>query len=280
MIILRLIKYRLSLAVTLTALVGYVIFNPSPVIDMLLTVAGVFLLAGGASALNQYQERKADSLMDRTRQRPIPSGAVRPLVVLEITLIMIIAGLMILVYLSWIAALLGLINVLLYNLIYTNLKKVTYLAIIPGALVGAIPPVMGWCAAGGSPFNITILYISFIIFLWQVPHFWMLLIRYHEDYEKAGFPTVMKKLDERQVKRIIFTWISLVSIMAMSSFFYGLRLNPTVWIITVILNVAFIVTFNRMLFGKNARPGPAFILSNIFISLLYLLFATGTILNK
>ncbi|MEZ5001269.1 MAG: UbiA family prenyltransferase [Bacteroidales bacterium] len=137
----------MSLAVTLTALVGFIILDHTAVVNMVLTFIGVFLVAGGASALNQYQERRADSMMERTRHRPIPSGAMRPLVVLEITIIMIIAGLMILIYLSWITALLGVINVILYNLVYTSLKRITYLAIIPGSLVGAIPPLMGWCAA-------------------------------------------------------------------------------------------------------------------------------------
>jgi protoheme IX farnesyltransferase len=169
---------------------------------------------------------------------------------------------------------------LLYNLVYTKLKRSTYLAIIPGALVGAIPPIMGWSAAGGSPFDIKIVYIATLIFMWQMPHFWMLLIRFHKDYEKAGYPTLLKKLSESQVRRIVFVWISLSSLFAMTSYLFGIELNFTITIIIVILNLTFIVLFFILLFWKRVETRVAFILTNIFITLLYILFAVGSAINS
>lgn len=279
MILLRLIKYRLTLAVTLTAAAGFLIFDQTHWVNLLIASAGTFLVAGGASALNQYQERGYDSLMKRTRSRPLPSGSVKPVRALEISIIIIIGGLLILLSLSWKTALLGVINVVAYNIIYTNLKRVSYLAIIPGALVGAVPPLMGYTAAGGDLFDKTILFISFILFLWQVPHFWMLLIRFRDDYEMAGFPTVLRKLDEKQVARIVFTWITMVSFMAITSILFIIEMNRAVWLTIVITNLIFIITFFRLLFGKTKDEGKAFILSNIFIALLYILFAAGNILK-
>ena len=278
MMLLRLIKFKLTLAVTLTAATGFLIFDHSAWSDLLILSAGTFLVAGGASAFNQYQEREYDSLMGRTKSRPLPSGSVKPRAALEITLIMIIAGLLLLLYLSWISMLLGLINVVVYNTIYTNLKRVSYLAIIPGAFVGAVPPLMGYTAAGGAVFDKSILFISFIIFLWQVPHFWMLLIRFRDDYERAGFPTVLRKLNEKQVLRIVFSWITMVSFMAVASILYMPAMNRYIWYIIVSSNFLFTVVFFLLLFSKKKDEGRAFILSNIYISILYLLLAAGAIL--
>lgn len=274
----RLIKYKLSLAVTLTAVVGYLIKDQPIPFSMILLALGTFLVAGGAGGLNQYQERKYDILMERTRSRPLPSGTIKPSVALGITMVMIIAGLLILLNLSWKTALLGLLNVFLYNFLYTRMKRTTYLAILPGALVGAVPPVMGWTAAGGNINDMTIIYISLLIFLWQIPHFWMLLIRYRHDYELAGFPTILKKLDEIQVRRIVFVWISMLSLFSLSPFLFGIVLNKTVWIILAIADFSFIIIFFFLLLGKRGNPGKAFILSNIFISLLYILFAAGSLM--
>lgn len=276
---LRLIKFKLSLAVTLTAVVGYLIAEPSFNLSIILLALGTFMVAGGASGLNQYQEVEYDSRMKRTMSRPLPMGSISPLRALEITLVLIVGGLIILVYLSWISALLGLINVLLYNLLYTRLKRISYLAILPGALVGAIPPVMGYTAAGGLPFDLTILYISTLIFLWQIPHFWMLLIRHQHDYERAGFPTVLKKLDEDQVRRIVFAWISMLSLFSLTPFLFGIAINVKIWIVMAFANFSFIIVFFILLLGRRRDSHKAFILSNIFISILYILFAVGSLLK-
>ncbi|RPI68985.1 MAG: hypothetical protein EHM47_13890, partial [Ignavibacteriales bacterium] len=94
-----------------------------------------------------------------------------------------------------------------YNVIYTPLKKKNPLAIIPGSLVGAIPPAVGWAAAGGSIFDSGIIIISFFFFIWQIPHFWLLLLVLDKDYEKAGFPTLTKIFSHAQLARITFIWI-------------------------------------------------------------------------
>jgi len=274
----RLIKYKLSLAVTFTAVIGYLLEDQPELAVVLLLATGTFLLAGGASGLNQYQEREYDSLMERTRLRPLPSGAIKPGRALLTTLLMIIGGLLILLYLSWVTALIGLLNVLLYNLLYTRLKRFTYLAILPGALVGALPPVMGWTAAGGSPLDMTNIYISLLIFLWQIPHFWMLLISYQHDYEKAGFPTVLGQLDEIQVRRIVFAWISMLSLLSLTPFLFGITINRTILVIMALTDFSFIIIFFLLLFSKWNDPRKAFILSNIYIGLIYIMFAAGSLL--
>src|SRR5574338_1116718 len=125
--------------------------------------------------------------MKRTRNRPIPSGKISPENALKIAVTLLIAGATMIYAGSGLLALgLGLLNLLWYNAIYTKLKKVNPLAIIPGSLVGAIPPAVGWVAAGGSISDPRILIISSFFFIWQIPHFWLLLLVLDKDYETAG----------------------------------------------------------------------------------------------
>src|ERR1035437_7142925 len=188
--LLTLLKYKVSLAVTFTAITGYIVFAGIFDVHNIQLAIGVFILASGSSALNEVQERKYDSKMSRTRHRPVASGEMSPLTGLLISVFCIISGILIL-YLSFgtVPALLGLFNIGWYNLLYTNLKRITPYAVVPGSLVGAVPVLIGWTAAGGFLFASTIVFIAFFLFIWQIPHFWLLMLKYGNEYEQAGFPT-------------------------------------------------------------------------------------------
>jgi protoheme IX farnesyltransferase len=125
-----------------------------------------------------------------------------------IAIILLLVGAGILFISAGLTALcLGLLNLLWYNGIYTPLKKKSALAIIPGSMVGAIPPAVGWVAAGGSVSDPRIIILAFFFFIWQIPHFWLLLLILAKDYEKAGFPTLTKIFTNEQLSRITFMWI-------------------------------------------------------------------------
>jgi protoheme IX farnesyltransferase len=102
---------------------------------------------------------------------------------------------------------LGFLNLVWYNGIYTPLKRKNALAIIPGSLVGALPPMVGWVAAGGSLADTQIFILAFFFFIWQIPHFWLLLLVFGKDYEQAGFPTLTQIFSMDQLARITFMWI-------------------------------------------------------------------------
>jgi len=101
----------------------------------------------------------------------------------------------------------GLLNLIWYNGVYTPIKKISPIAIIPGSLVGAIPPIVGWVAGGGYILDPQIILISFFFFIWQIPHFWLLLMVLDKDYQKAGFPTLTQIFNQQQLGRITFIWI-------------------------------------------------------------------------
>jgi heme o synthase len=208
-ILAELTKIRITVFVTLTTVFGYIIYGGAVDISVLvLTTIGILLLACGSAAVNHYQERFTDALMERTKKRPIPSGRISPYGALNISLALILSGTILLITGAGIVpALLGLLNLIWYNGIYTPLKRKNALAIIPGSLVGAIPPAVGWTAAGGSLGDYQIWIISFFFFIWQIPHFWLLLLQISKDYEKAGFPTLTSTFTHEQLARITFMWI-------------------------------------------------------------------------
>ena len=160
----------------MSSITGYYIFSNRFSIHLIFLFAGVFFLAAGSAALNQYTEREADAIMERTKNRSIPSHLISEKTALLLAIIHLIAGSFFLFFNGLTPLLLGLLTVLLYNFFYTRLKKTTVLSIIPGALVGAFPPMIGFTSAGGIVLHQNIILFSVFMFLWQLPHFWLIII--------------------------------------------------------------------------------------------------------
>ncbi len=218
--ILELGKVRIAVLSTASTATGWLLASRSFSFAMLPVVAGVFLLAAGAGALNQYQERDLDALMLRTMRRPIPSGRMRARTALAIALALVVLGAACLAS-NPIAMLLGLFTVLWYNGVYTPLKRVSAFAAIPGGVVGSVPPLIGWTAAGGNPTDPRILAVAFFFFVWQVPHFWLLLLRIGDDYARAGLPTLTRVFTRRQLARIVYVWMIATAVACVSLPMFG-----------------------------------------------------------
>jgi len=222
-VLLEVIKFKITILVSFTTGLGYILAANEISVRMFYAIAGIFLLACSASALNHYQERGTDALMKRTRQRPIPSGRIEPSSVLWISFILLLTGSIVLFSGTNLAALVtGYVTFIWYNAVYTPLKKKTAWAIIPGSLVGALPPVAGWLAAGGYLFDIRIMVIALYFFVWQIPHFWLLLILYSEDYERAGFPILTNIFSQVQLKRITAVWLVSTVLIALFIPMFGI----------------------------------------------------------
>jgi protoheme IX farnesyltransferase len=216
-------KIRITSFVTLTTAFGYIASAGKINFQIIPVLLGVLLLAFGSAALNHYQEKKIDSMMDRTKNRPIPSGRISSQNALLISVLLILSGSFILLIGSNLLALgFGLLNLIWYNFVYTLLKHKTAFAIVPGSLVGAIPPIIGWVAAGGSLIDPQILAIAFFFFVWQIPHFWLLLLVMDKDYRKAGFPTLTEIFSRDQLSRITFVWITSTAVAGFMISLFGL----------------------------------------------------------
>ncbi|MFZ2285686.1 MAG: protoheme IX farnesyltransferase [Bacteroidales bacterium] len=283
----ELTKWKLSLAVAFSAVTGYVICDgtsgtrPPEVASgtgLIMVAAGVFLLSSGAAALNQYTEREVDALMARTSGRPLPSGRMKPLSALGIAVLLLVTGSLLLGFSGLLPMLLGLVNVLLYNFMYTGLKKRTALSIIPGATVGAVPPLIGYTAAGGVMTDTVILLFSLFMFLWQMPHFWLLLVRYGDEYEKAGIRTVYGSLSSAQINRLVLFWLTGSSLLLW--FLTGIFMPFPLPVASLLLalNIAFIAAFVRIIRQPDAefRSRNAFLLINSFSLLIMIILIAGS----
>jgi heme o synthase len=243
--------------VTITTIFGYI--SATSTIDggMILPVLGILLLACGSAALNHFQERKTDALMNRTKNRPIPSGKISPSAVLKIAISLVMTGaVLIFVGSNLIALLLGLLNLVWYNVVYTPLKKISSLAIVPGSLVGAIPPMVGWVAGGGDILDPQIILISFFFFIWQIPHFWLLLMLLDKDYQKAGFPTLTQIFSKEQLARITFMWITATGITVLLLPIFHVAQN--IFVKYTLLLAAVWLTFNAFKLIRQTQEDLSF----------------------
>jgi protoheme IX farnesyltransferase len=275
----ELIKWKLSLAVVFSAATGYLLSSGGADGGLVVVAAGVFLLSSGASALNQYTERRSDALMARTAGRPLPSGQMTPLTAVAVAIVLLVSGSLVLGFSGLMPILLGLLNVLLYNVIYTGLKKRTTLAIVPGALVGAIPPLIGYTAAGGVMTDTVILLFSLFMFLWQMPHFWLLLVRYGSEYEKAGIKTLYSTMDAEKIKRLVLIWIVASSLALWILAGILMPMPALAGILLLILNIVFILLFRQIISlpETEKRSRHAFILINSFsilVMIVLIVFST------
>lgn len=282
-ILLELTKFRITFFVTVTAVFGFV-SNTGNINASLITPAlGILLLACSSAVLNHIQERTTDAIMERTKQRPIPSGRISAASALWIFTILFLIGSGLLFFFSgWIALMLGLLNLLWYNAIYTPLKKKTALAIIPGSLVGAIPPMIGWVASGGYIFDPAILMIAFFFFIWQIPHFWLLLLMLNKEYESAGFPTLTKIFSQAQLSRITFVWIAATAVSAIIIPLYGLTQFTFINVLLLVAGIWLTFRAVKLITGRGTRIEvlPAFRQINIFALIVILLISLDKLLSN
>ncbi len=264
---LELAKVRITFAVMLTTFTGYLLMKGFEM-NIFLPVTGIFLLASGSAAINHFQERKSDALMKRTRNRPLPSGKISPLHALLFALTLVVSGSSVIYASSGINAMLLALSALVwYNFIYTPLKKKTPFAVIPGAVIGAIPPLVGWLAAGGSLFDTKAFAIGFFFFIWQIPHFWLIQLKYEKEYAKAGFPTLSKTLDEKFIHKLTFLWTLSTAIAAMMLPVFQIVASKYIAAAMFLSAIWVVIGFAPLLFTNQKKINPAgyFMKINLFV---------------
>jgi protoheme IX farnesyltransferase len=272
-IFLELAKVKITGAVAFSTFLGYVIFNGKINTGLILPTLGIFLLACAASALNHYQEFEYDALMERTKNRPIPSGKISPQGALMFAVFLTISGSTILYWgAGFVGLQLGILALLWYNAIYTPLKRKTPFAVIPGSFIGAIPPAVGWVAAGGPVYDIKILMVSFFFFIWQIPHFWLLAMKYGKQYESAGFPSISTIYTPKSLRNITFVWTITAAIAAMFIPMFGGMNFAWLKIVIIVGSLLLVAAFSSLLTVRDdsSYNKKYFIYINIY--LLFIIF--------
>ena len=208
----NLMKPRVMSLVVFTAFVGY--YNAVPVlgssINPFLALIGIFAIALGAGAsgvLNQWYDKDIDILMDRTKNRPIPSGKIQPSEALSFGIITSILSIIILgLSINWLAASLLAFTIFFYAVVYTMwLKRQTVQNIVIGGAAGAFPPIIGHICATGS-IGLEALILFLIIFLWTPPHFWALALVNKSDYRAANIPMLPIIYGDMATRKNIFIY--------------------------------------------------------------------------
>jgi len=270
-------KWRIATFNAASAAAGAVLAGASPSGARLFwPVAGTFLLACGGAALNQIQERHQDGRMTRTRHRPLPAGRIGLLTATLVMVGLVAAGLGCLAGSGEpLVVLLGVLALVSYNGIYTPLKRTTYYAPMVGAIVGAFPPAIGWVSVAGPSFEPALAGLVMFFVLWQVPHFWLLLLGATHDYQQAGFIVPTRDLSPAQLQRVTLTWILGTVVLAWLFPLFGVVRQPWGFAVVVAVGIWLAVRAARALV---ARPGPSPELRRVFAAINGFALATVTVI--
>lgn len=273
--ILELTKFRLSFLVVFSAVMAYLIANTGLInwAKVTLLFLGGFFVTASSNAINQLLEKDTDKLMDRTKNRPLPAGRMKPIEASLIAGIFAVAGIFILgVLFNPISGLLGALSLISYAFIYTPFKKISPIAVFIGAIPGSMPLLIGWTAATGS-IGIGGIILFAIQFFWQIPHFWAIAWLLNEDYKKAGYyllPSYEGKTRATALQNIPY----LVCLVAVSALPYVLGMTGIIsLIISLIAGILFLIQGIQLatdISDKSARK--LMFASFIYIPIVFISF--------
>lgn len=269
-------KLRLSLSVVFSSVAGYLLGAAEvDFMILLLLCIGGYCMVGASNVYNQIMERDLDSLMDRTKNRPIPAGRMSIAVALSIAVILTIVGISVLYSINPQTAMFGAISIFIYVFLYTPLKTKTPLSVFVGAFPGAIPFMLGWVAAAND-FGIEPGTLFMIQFFWQFPHFWAIGWFLFDDYKKGGFfmlPT--GKRDRTTAVQVIFYSVctvlsSLIPAFGVTGDFY---ITPVSAIIIGGLGIWFVYYGLKLYKQKTEASAKALMLVSVsYITLLQIIY--------
>jgi len=280
----ELTKMRLAISVVFSSVAGY--FLGAEVINFvtvfLLAIGGYFMV-GASNAYNQIVERDLDALMDRTMNRPVPSGRMSVNTAFIVASTFTILGLIVLYIINPKTAMFGAISIFLYVSIYTPLKTKTPLSVFVGAFPGAIPFMLGWVAATNE-FSIEPGTLFMIQFFWQFPHFWAIGWWLFDDYKKGGFfmlPTG-KRDKGTAVQIILYTiWTILVSLIPVLGVTGKLYLTPVSGLIILLLGFGMLYYAWQLYKKRDERSAKQLMFASVsYITLLQIIYVLDKFIRQ
>jgi protoheme IX farnesyltransferase len=272
-------KAGLAVSVVFSSIAGFLLgvtdFASLSVVVLLKLIIGGYCMVGASNAFNQVIEKDLDALMDRTKNRPIPSGRMESNIALIIAVALTILGIVLLYTINPKSAMFGAISIFLYTSVYTPLKTVTSLSVFVGAFPGAIPFMLGWVAATNN-FGIEAGTLFLIQFFWQFPHFWAIGWFLYEDYEKAGFfmlPTG-KKDKGTAMQVILYTiWLIVASLLPVLGYTGQLYITPIAAVVVLLLGLWMLFYAIRLYQLRTAKSARTLMLVSVsYITLLQLVY--------
>lgn len=279
-------KAGLAISVLFSSIAGYLlgVNNEHPFEWSVLAVLSIggYCMVGASNAFNQVIEKDIDVLMDRTKNRPVPSGRMSPKMALFVASLLTIIGIALLYTINAKSAMFAAVSIFLYTSIYTPLKTVTPLSVFVGAFPGAIPFMLGWVAATGE-FGIEAGTLFLIQFFWQFPHFWAIGWFLYEDYEKAGiFMLPTGKKDRGTALQVILytVWLIIASLLPMFGYTGQLFISPIAAVLVFLLGLwmlFYAVKLYRLRTPKAART--LMLVSVSYISLLQVVYIVDKFLR-
>jgi len=274
---LELAKLKIMIPVSLTGFTGYFAFDPHFSLRIFFLSFGILLMAVSASVLNQIQEINSDGMMIRTSNRPLPAKRISLRSAFLFFFFNLIAGVSVIYYTGNIkAVIIGLFTIFWYNVIYTYSKRITAFAVVPGAITGALPPLIGWVAAGGGLWEKPIVFIEFLIFIGQIPHFWLLILKYGEEYKQAGFPSLTNIFNTAQIKWLTFVWVISSVAAALFLCYFEIIHNTIIIVILELISIYVIWQFLDLLkirASENNYRKYSIVLDVYFLLVLLLLIS-------
>ena len=266
-------KPRVNLLIMFTAIVGMLLAHQSTLDYELILFAsiGIGLAASAAAIINHVVDQKIDSIMDRTKSRPLVNGSIKPLHAIYFALFLSITSIMMLYLLvNALTALLTFLSIIIYSVIYSvYLKNLTSQNIVIGGIAGAMPPLLGWTSITNQiePFPLV---LFLIIFLWTPPHFWALAVYKYEDYKKADIPMLPVTHGRDFARLHIFLYSILL--FCITLFPYILGLSGFIYLTGVVLiGLKFTIDAYSLMVSKSAAEAIA--LFKYSITYLAVLFA-------
>ena len=277
-ILLSLTKSRLAISVVFSALAGYSLAaDDFDFLNIFLLLVGGYCIVGASNSFNQIIEKDKDSMMDRTKNRPLPQNQISTSGAFWISVFLTLLGLLCLYLINYKTVFFAALSVFLYTCVYTPLKPITPLSVFVGAIPGAIPFMLGWVAATNQ-FGIEPGTLFMIQFFWQFPHFWSLGWMLDDDYKKAGF--IMLPTGNRDKKTalqiILYTlWLIIISVFPATGLTGLLMISLESAIIILVLGLIMLFMGINLYNGMNIASAKRLFMYTIFyltsVQLIYII---------